>query len=86
MQPDLKDNSKDYRIMNNPHTLGTEPVGKLLLQFSIPAIISMTIVSLYNIIDSVFIGHGVGPMAIAGLAITFPLMNLQAAFGNLVAE
>ena len=71
--------------MNNPHTLGTEPVGKLLLQFSIPAIISMTIVSLYNIIDSVFIGHGVGPMAIAGLAITFPLMNLQAAFGNLVA-
>ncbi len=71
--------------MNNPHVLGTESVGKLLVQFSIPAIISMTIVSLYNIIDSVFIGHGVGPMAIAGLAITFPMMNLIAAFGNLVA-
>ena len=71
--------------MNNPHVLGTERVGKLLVQFSIPAIISMTIVSLYNIIDSVFIGHGVGPMAIAGLAITFPMMNLMAAFGNLVA-
>lgn len=65
--------------MNNPHILGTEHIGKLLVQYSIPAIISMTIVSLYNIIDSIFIGHGVGPMAIAGLAITFPLMNLAAA-------
>ncbi len=61
--------------MNNPHLLGTERIGKLLLQYSIPAIISMTIVSLYNIIDSIFIGHGVGAMAIAGLAITFPLMT-----------
>ena len=69
--------------MNNPHILGTERIGKLLVQYSIPAIISMTIVSLYNIIDSIFIGHGVGPMAIAGLAITFPLMNLTAAFCNL---
>ena len=49
---------------NNPHLMGTEPIGKLLLQYSIPAIIGMTIVSLYNIIDSIFIGHGVGPMAI----------------------
>ena len=71
--------------MNNPHILGTERIGKLLVQYSIPAIISMTIVSLYNIIDSIFIGHGVGPMAIAGLAITFPLMNLTAAFCNLVS-
>ena len=71
--------------MNNPHILGTESIGKLLLQYSIPAIISMTIVSLYNIIDSIFIGHGVGAMAIAGLAITFPLMNLTAAFCNLVS-
>lgn len=71
--------------MNNPHLLGIERIGKLLLQYSIPAIISMTIVSLYNIIDSIFIGHGVGAMAIAGLAITFPLMNLAAAFGNLVS-
>ena len=71
--------------MNNPHILGTESIGKLLVQYSIPAIIGMTIVSLYNIIDSIFIGHGVGAMAIAGLAITFPLMNLTAAFCNLVA-
>ena len=62
--------------MNNAHILGTERIGKLLVQYSIPAIIGMTITSLYNIIDSIFIGHGVGPMGIAGLAITFPLMNL----------
>lgn len=71
--------------MNNPHVLGTERIGKLLLQYSIPAIIAMTLTSLYNIIDSIFIGHGVGSMAIAGLAVTFPLMNLVIAFCNLVA-
>ena len=71
--------------MNNPHILGTERIGKLLLQYSIPAIIGMTITSLYNIIDSIFIGHGVGAMGIAGLAITFPLMNLVVAFCTLVS-
>ena len=70
---------------NNPHILGTERIGKLLLQYSIPAIIGMTITSLYNIIDSIFIGHGVGAMGIAGLAITFPLMNLVVAFCTLVS-
>ena len=43
--------------MNNAHILGTERIGKLLVQYSIPAIIGMTITSLYNIIDSIFIGH-----------------------------
>ena len=69
---------------NNPHILGTEKVGKLLLEYSIPAIIGMTLTSLYNIIDSVFIGHGVGAMAISGLAISFPLMTLLVAFCTLV--
>lgn len=69
----------------SPMTLGTRPVGALLVQYSIPAIIASVATSLYNIIDSIFIGHGVGPMAIAGLAITFPLMNLVAAFVMLVA-
>ena len=64
--------------------LGTEPIGKLLMQYAVPAIIAMTASSLYNMVDSIFIGHGVGPMAISGLAITFPLMNLAAAFGSLV--
>lgn len=70
---------------NNPHILGTENIGKLLLQYSIPAIIGMTVTSLYNIIDSVFIGHGVGAIAISGLAITFPLMNLVMAFCQLLS-
>ena len=70
--------------INTTHLLETKPVGKLLLQYSIPAIIGMTVTSLYNIIDSIFIGHGVGPMAISGLAITFPLMNLVIAFCTLL--
>ena len=61
--------------------LGTKPVGKLLAQYALPAIIAMTASSLYNMVDSIFIGQGVGPMAISGLAITFPFMNISAAFG-----
>ncbi|MGN0214368.1 MAG: MATE family efflux transporter, partial [Muribaculaceae bacterium] len=64
--------------------LGTAPVGKLLWQYAVPAIIAMTASSLYNMVDSIFIGQGVGPMAISGLALTFPLMNLSAAIGTLV--
>ena len=67
-----------------PTALGTENIGKLLMQYSVPAIIAMTASSLYNMVDSIFIGHGVGTMAISGLALTFPLMNLAAAFGSLV--
>ena len=51
-----------------PTELGTQPIGKLLLQYAIPAIIAMTASSLYNMVDSIFIGHGVGPLAISGLA------------------
>lgn len=64
--------------------LGTKPVGKLLAQYALPAIIAITAASLYNIIDRVFIGQVVGPMAISGLAITFPFMILAAAFGAAV--
>lgn len=64
--------------------LGTKPVGRLLMQYAMPAIIAMTASSLYNMVDSIFIGQGVGPMAISGLALTFPFMNLSAAFGAAV--
>ena len=64
--------------------LGTQPIGKLLMQYAIPAIIAMTASSIYNMVDSIFIGQGVGPLAISGLAITFPFMNLGAAFGAMV--
>lgn len=64
--------------------LGTRPVGRLLFQYAMPAIVAMTASSFYNIIDRAFIGHDVGPMGISGLAITFPFMNLSGAFGAAV--
>jgi len=64
--------------------LGTKPVGQLLMQYALPAIVAMTASSFYNIIDRAFIGQVVGPEAIAGLGITFPFMNLSAAFGAAV--
>ena len=67
-----------------PTELGTDKIGRLLRQYALPAIIAQTAASLYNMVDSVFIGQGVGPLAISGLAVTFPLMNLSTAFGTLV--
>ncbi len=65
--------------------LGSERIRTLLIRYSVPGIIAMTSSSLYNMIDSIFIGQGVGALAISGLALTFPLMNLSAAFGSLVS-
>lgn len=70
---------------SSPNILGTATIGQLLVQYSLPAIIASLATSLYNIVDSIFIGRGVGAMAITGLAITFPLMNLVIAFCVLVA-
>ena len=67
-----------------PLELGTENIGKLLKKYAWPAIIAMTASSLYNMVDSIYIGQGVGTEAISGLAVTFPLMNLSTAFGTLV--
>ncbi len=67
-----------------PLSLGTDRLSKLLLRYAIPSIIAMTSSSLYNIVDSIFIGHGVGPLAIAGLALTLPIMNIAAAFGSMI--
>ena len=64
--------------------LGTKPVGQLLWQYALPAIVAMSASSIYNIIDRAMIGQIVGPEAIAGLGITFPFMNLSAAFGAAV--
>ena len=64
--------------------LGQKPVVRLLWQYALPAIVAMTASSLYNIIDRAMIGQMVGPEAIAGLGITFPFMNLSAAFGAAV--
>lgn len=67
-----------------PTELGTEKISKLLRQYALPAIVAMTASSLYNMVDAIFIGQGVGPLAISGLAVTFPFMNLATAFGTLV--
>ena len=69
-----------------PTELGTEKIGKLLKMYAVPGIIAQTAASLYNMVDSIYIGHipGVGADAISGLAVTFPLMNLSAAMGTLV--
>lgn len=66
------------------HRLASEPVGRLLWRYSLPAVVGMVVNSLYNVIDRVFIGQGVGPDAIAGLTITFPVMNLSTAIGVLI--
>lgn len=69
---------------NQFNTLAEKPIGSLLLQYAIPAIVAMAASSVYNIIDGIFIGQGVGPEAIMGLALTGPLMSLTAAFGAMV--
>ena len=69
-----------------PTELGEKPVNQLILQYAVPGIIAMTASSLYNMVDSIYIGHiaEVGSLAISGLAVTFPLMNISTAFGTLV--
>ncbi len=64
--------------------LGTAPIGKLLRKYCMPAIIAMMASSLYNIVDSIYIGQGCSALAFSGLAVTFPFMNVLAAFGSLV--
>ncbi|MDD6778892.1 MAG: MATE family efflux transporter [Bacteroidales bacterium] len=69
---------------NSLYELESAPIGRLLWKYSIPAIVGIVVMSLYNVIDRIFIGQGVGPDAIAGLAVTFPVMNLTTALGVLI--
>lgn len=69
---------------NQFNVLAEKPVGSLLMQYAVPAIVAMAASSVYNIIDGIFIGQGVGPEAIMGLALTGPIMSLTAAFGAMV--
>lgn len=66
------------------HLLGTEKISTLLWRYALPSIIAMTAATLYNLVDTIFIGHGVGPMGNTALAIALPLMNIAAAFGAMV--
>jgi putative MATE family efflux protein len=71
---------------SSQNILGTDPIGKLLLKYSVPAIIGMMVNALYNVVDRIFIGNipGVGPMAITGLGVTMPIMSIIIAFGTLI--
>lgn len=67
-----------------PDTLGSERISSLLVRYAVPSIVAMTSSSLNNIVDSIFVGHGVGPLAISSVALSMPLMNAASAFGSLV--
>lgn len=69
-----------------PSELGTEPIGKLLWAYSLTTIVGTLVNALYNIVDRIFIGQGVGPMAISGLTLTFPMMMILGAFGMLIGQ
>ena len=70
--------------MSRTTELGTAPIHKLLFKYAMPAIIAMTATSLYNIVDSVYIGHGCGALALGALTVAKPFMDICAAFGSLV--
>ena len=70
--------------MNRSQQLGEDKIGKLLLRFSIPAIIGMLVNGLYNIVDRIFVGRGVGSLALSGIAISFPITLAIMAFGMLI--
>ena len=73
--------------MNEQELLGKASIGKLLIKYSVPAILGMVVTSLYNIADRAFIGAipDVGPLAIAGLGVTMPIFTFIVAFGVLIA-
>ena len=70
--------------MTRTAELGTAPVHQLLFKYALPAIIAMTASSLYNIVDSIYIGHGCGALALGALTVAKPFMDICAAFGSLV--
>ena len=72
-------------MRNNPKKLGTERIGRLLISYALPSIVASAVMSVFNIVDSIFIGHGVGTLGLSGLAILLPFMNMMVAFSTLVA-
>lgn len=74
------------QVSENLRNLETKSVGRLLWEYSLPAVVGMLVMSLYNVVDRIFIGRIVGPDAIAGLTITFPVMNLSTAIGMLIGS
>ncbi|RJW41794.1 MATE family efflux transporter [Clostridiales bacterium TF09-2AC] len=73
-------------IIHKENPLGTEPVGKLLLAFSVPSIIACLVNSVYNIVDQIFIGQGVGYLGNAATTVSFPMMTIVMAFATLAGS
>lgn len=69
---------------NSSQFMGTESIGKLLIKFSVPAIVGMLVNALYNVVDRIFVGQGVNTMALSGITIAFPIMNIIMAFSMLI--
>jgi len=65
--------------------LGTEPIGKLILRLATPSVISLGVLAFYNVVDAIFVGHGAGTLAIAGIGVAFPILLLIIGIGQLVA-
>jgi putative MATE family efflux protein len=64
---------------NDKSYLAEQPLNSLLLKLSLPAFVGMVVMAAYNIVDTIFVGHGVGPLAIAGLTIIFPIQMINTA-------
>ncbi|MDR0623876.1 MAG: polysaccharide biosynthesis C-terminal domain-containing protein, partial [Treponema sp.] len=77
------DNIKEQKIPDAADRLGTEPVGRLLIRFSIPAITGMLVNALYNVVDRIFVGRGVNEVALGGLSLILPLQTISMAFAML---
>ncbi len=74
----------EQKLQNKENNLGTDPIGKLLWKYSLPAITGTIVMAFYNIVDRIFIGLGVGAMAISGLTLTFPFISIMTAFSMLI--
>ena len=86
MTPTLPLPDTDTPLVQDKLNLGTHSIGRLLWLYSLPTIIGTLANALYNIVDRIFIGQGVGAMAISGLALSFPIMNILGAFGMLIGQ
>ena len=74
----------ELKKSKNDEQLGSAPIGKLLWQFSIPAVVAQIVQAIYNVVDRLYIGQGVNEAALAGLTLTFPFMMILTSFGTLI--
>jgi len=70
--------------LDHSKQLGTDKISKLLIKFSVPAVVGMLVNGLYNIVDRIFVRRGVGSLGIAGITVGFPIMLVTMAFAMLI--